>query len=86
MHPTIEYEITKARIADRQRQAEQVAIAQAARRACRALTPQCPYLAIGLARRVLTLLAVRGRPASAWSRPLAARRRPAPCNTCVTCV
>jgi hypothetical protein len=70
MHPTIQYEITKAQIADRQRQAERAAIAQATRRGRRALTAQRCYPAAGLARRVLTLLAARDSPAPARSRPL----------------
>jgi hypothetical protein len=37
MHPTIQYEITRARIADLQRRAGQDAIAHAARRGHRAL-------------------------------------------------
>ena len=70
MHPTIHYEITKARIADLRRQAGQNAIARDARREHRALAPSPPYSAYpaaGLARRVFTSLAARGRPTPARS-------------------
>lgn len=88
MHPTIEYELIKARTADRQRQADQTAIAQAARRASRGETSPGRHPAAGLARRVLTVLATRAAlaarqlPATTPSRPLAACQPPAPCNTC----
>ena len=70
MHPTMQYEITKARIADLRRQAGQDAIARGARREHRALTPPPPYPAYpaaGLARRVFTSLAGHGRPTPARS-------------------
>lgn len=57
MHPAIEAEITKARIAGRQRQADRIAIARAARRASRGVAAPGRYPAVGLARRVLTVLA-----------------------------
>ena len=80
MHPTV-YEITKARIADRQRRASQDAIAHAARRGHRALILQRRYLATGLARRVVSLLASRGRltPARSGSD---CRPSPARCQAC----
>ena len=72
MHPTIEYEIAQALIADRQRQAGQPATARAAGRARRALALRHPRPAAGLARRVLAPLATRGRAAREHSRPRAA--------------
>lgn len=78
MHPTIQYQIAKAQIADRQRRADQNAIARSARRGHRALTPQRPYPAAGLARRLLTLLAPHGRPA----RVQPGCQLPAPCHAC----
>ena len=83
MHPTAAYEITKARIADQQRQADRIAIARAARRASRGVTGQGRYPAVGLARRVLTVLTARRLPALARSRQLPAHQPPAPCSTCV---
>ena len=47
MHPAIEYEITKARIADLQRQAEQNATARAAPRARQGQTPPRLHRAAG---------------------------------------
>jgi hypothetical protein len=80
MHPTIQYEITKARIADLQRRAGQDAIAHTARRGHRVLILPRRYPAAGLVRRVVTLLAARGRLTPARSRP---RCRPsAPCQSC----
>jgi hypothetical protein len=81
MHPTIQYEITKARIADLQRRASQDAIAHAARRGHRALILQRRYPAAGLARRVVSLLASRGRLTPARSRP-GCRPSPARCQAC----
>jgi hypothetical protein len=69
MHPTIQYEITKAQIADLQQRAAQNAIARAARRGYRALTLPRRYPAAGLARRVVTFLAAHGRLTPARSRP-----------------
>jgi hypothetical protein len=68
MHPTIEYEIARARIADRRRQADRIAMGR--------------YPAVGLARRILTVLDARrlGVPARSW--PLAACQPPACCTTC----
>ncbi|HYB46052.1 MAG TPA: hypothetical protein VED20_01660 [Streptosporangiaceae bacterium] len=83
MHPAIEAEIIKARIADRQRQAGRIAIARAARRASRGVTEQGRYPAVGLPRRVLTVLAARRLPALARSRHLPARQPSAPCSVCV---
>ncbi len=80
MHLTIQSEIIKARIADLQRRAGQDAFAQAARRGHRALAPPRPYPADGLVRRVVTLLAARGRPTPAPSRP--GCQPPAPCQAC----
>lgn len=82
MHPIMEYEIAKARIADLQRQADQTAIARAARKASRGLTSPGCHPAAGLARRVLTVLAARSLPASAPSRQLAACQPLAPCRIC----
>ena len=79
MHPTIQYEITKARIADERRRADQNAIAGAARRGHRALIQQRRYPAAGLARRVITL-AVRGRLTPARSQPGCGPS--APCQAC----
>ena len=80
MHPTIQYEITKAWIADERRRAGQNAIAHTARRGHRALILRCRYPAAGLARRVVTLLAARGRLIPARSRP--GCRPSAPCQAC----
>ena len=82
MHPSIEAEIIKARIADQQRQADRIAIARAARRASRGVTAQGRYPAVGLARRVLTVVAARRLPALARSRQLPAHQPSAPCRTC----
>ncbi len=82
MHPTIEYEISQARIADRQRQAERAAIARAARRYRRTVIPQGCYPAVGLARRIRATMPARRWPALARSRPLPACQPPAPCSTC----
>lgn len=79
MHPTIEYEIAKAKIAGWQRQAGQAATARAVRRA---LAHRHPRPADGLARRVLTLPAARGRAARARARPRAACPSPASCISC----
>jgi hypothetical protein len=76
MHPTIQYEIAKAQIADRHRQSGRQVTARAARAARRALTAHCPCPPVGLARRVFTPLHVRSRRLSACP-PLA------PCNACV---
>jgi hypothetical protein len=81
MHPTIEYEITKARLAGRQRQAGQAAIARAARRARLAPAPPPAYPAAGLTRRVLSLLAARGRAVQGRTQPLPACLPPASCAT-----
>lgn len=78
MHPTIEYEIAKALIADWQRQAGQAATARAVRPA---RAHRHPRPAAGLARRVLTLPA-RGRAALAHARPRAACPSPASCTSC----
>jgi hypothetical protein len=80
MHPTIQYEITKARIADLHERAAQNAIARTARRGHRALTRQPHYPAAGLARRVITLSAARGRLTPARSRPEC--RPSARCQAC----
>jgi hypothetical protein len=80
MHPTIQYEITKARIADLQRRAAQNAIAHAARRGHRALIVQRRYPGAGLARCVVTLLGARGRLTPARSRP--GCRPSARCQAC----
>jgi hypothetical protein len=71
MHPTVEYQIAKVRIADWQRQADRIAIAHAASRASRGLTWPGRHPAAGLARRVFTVLARRRLPATARSRQLA---------------
>jgi hypothetical protein len=78
MHPTILYEITKARTAEMRRQATRDAIARAARRGHRAHVPQRRHLAASLARRVATVRAARGRPAPA--RPCC--QLPEPCHAC----
>jgi hypothetical protein len=83
MHPPIEAEIAKARIADLQRQADRIAIARAARRASRGVTAQGRYPAVGLARRVLTVMAARRLSALARSLQLPDHQPPAPCSTCV---
>jgi hypothetical protein len=88
MHPTIAYELIEARTADRQRQADQTALAQAARRASRGETSPGRHPAAGLARRVLTVLAARTvlatrrLPAPTRPRPIAACQPLAPCTTC----
>ncbi len=82
MHPAIEYEITKARIADLQRQAEQNATARAAPRARQGQTPPRLHRAAGLTRRVLAALAIRGQPAPARPRPQRACQPPALCSAC----
>lgn len=78
MDPTVQYQIAKARIADRQRRADQDAITRSARRGHRTLTPQRPNPAAGLARPLLTLLAPHGRPA----RVQPGGQLPAPCQAC----
>lgn len=82
MHLTIDYEIAKARLADWQRQADQAAIAHAARQArlALALPPACA--AAGLARRALSLLAARGWLVRGRPRRLRACPPSAPCATC----
>lgn len=82
MHPAIDYEIAKARLADSQRQADQAAIAHAARQARLALAPPAEYPAAGLARCALSLLAARGWLARGRPRPLRACPPSAPCATC----
>jgi len=82
MHPTIEYEIAKALIAGRQRQAGQAASARAVGRARRALAPRHPRPAAGLARCVLALLVPRGRASRVQSRPRAACPSAVPCPNC----
>lgn len=83
MHPTIEYEITRARLADRRRKAEQAVVAHAARRARPALAPPPAHPAAGLARRVLALLADRGRAVQQRRpQPLPACPPSTPCATC----
>jgi hypothetical protein len=82
MHPTIEYEITKAQIADQHRRGGRIASAQAASRAARGLTSQGRHPAARLARRVFAVLAARRLPAPARSRQLAACQSPACCSTC----
>jgi hypothetical protein len=79
MHPTIEYEIAKALIAGWQRQAGQAATARAV---SRALAHRHPRPATRMARRVLTLLAARGRAARAHDRPRSACPSPASCASC----
>jgi hypothetical protein len=76
MHPTIQYEITKARIADLQRRADQDAVARDARRGHRTLILPRRYAAAELARRAVTVLAARGRLTRPGCRP------PAPCQAC----
>ena len=82
MHPTIQAEIVKARIADRQRQANRVATAQAARRARSGLPSPGPGRAVRLPWRILTALAARRRPAPARPRRLPACQPLASCSTC----
>lgn len=82
MHPAIVSQITAARIADRQRQAERQAIAQAARRAHRSPAPQRLRPAASLARRVLAPLSVRSRAMQVRSRPLPACPPAASCTSC----
>jgi hypothetical protein len=88
MHPTIQAEIVKAQIADRQRQANRAAIAQAARRARNGLPPHGPGQAPGLPQRILialtalTALAARRRSAPARPRVLPACQPLAGCNAC----
>jgi hypothetical protein len=81
MHPVILSEITAARIADRQREAERRAIARAAGRAHSRPAPRHLHLA-ALVRRALTALAVRSRAVRAQSRPLAACPPVASCAGC----
>jgi len=73
MHPAIEAEIIKARIADRQRQAGRIAIARAARRASRGVTEQGRYPAVGLAPPRPDR---SGRPPAACAGPFPAPARP----------
>jgi len=83
MHPTIQHQITRARIADLHRQAERGRVAQAAsraRRTRRGNRGQRGPVHTFLARRLLTLLAARSRPAPAQPRSLASQP-PAPGNT-----
>jgi hypothetical protein len=80
MHPTIQAEIAKARTADQQRQANRVAIAQAARKARNGELPHGADQAAGLAWRILAALAARRRPAPA--RQVPACQPLAGCNTC----
>ncbi len=82
MHPAIEYELIKARIADLQRQAEQDATARAALRARQGQTPRRLHRAAGLTRRVLAALAVRGQLAPARLRAQPACQPPALCSAC----
>lgn len=82
MHPAIEYAIAQARLADRRRHAEQAAIAHAARRARPALAPPPAHPAAGLVRRVLAVLAGRGRAVQRQPQPLPACPPPAPCASC----
>jgi hypothetical protein len=82
MHPTIQAEIARARIAGRQHQASRAAIAQAAIRARGGLLPPGPGQAAGLPWRVLTALATRRRPAQARPRRLPACQPLASCSTC----
>ena len=83
MHPTVAYEIAKARIADQQRQSQRNALAQAARRAHRTSTPWRLHLAVALAHRVVTLAGGQGGAARPRSRPQAARSPSAPCAGCI---
>lgn len=82
MHPTVAYEIAKARIADQQRRAGQNALVQAARRAHRTSTPWRLHLAVALAHRVVTLGGQAGA-ARPRSRPQAACSPSAPCAGCI---
>lgn len=82
MHPTIEYEITRARIADRRRQADRIAIAQAASRAAADGPRGGRYPAVGLARRILTELDARRLGVPTRAPQLAACQPPACCSTC----
>jgi hypothetical protein len=82
MHPAIQAEIAKARIADLQRQANRVATVQAARRARCGLLPHGPGQAAGLPWRILTALAARRRPAPARPGRLPACQPLASCSTC----
>jgi hypothetical protein len=82
MHPVIMSQIAAAQIADRQRQAERQAIAQAARRAHRSPAPQRLRLAAALACRVLGPLAVCGRAMQLRPRPLPACPPTASCTSC----
>ena len=81
MHPVILSQLTAARIADRQRQAERGAIAQAAGLARGSFAPRHLRLA-ALVRRARTPLAVRSRAARAWFRPPAACPPVACCADC----
>ena len=69
MHPTIAYELTRARIADLQRRAAQDATARAASQGHRAQLPQRRHPAAALARRMAAWRAARGRPIAARPRP-----------------
>ena len=82
MHPTIEYELTKARIASRQCQAERAAIARGARRNRRAVIPHGSYPAAGLTRRILAAMPARRWRGPARSRPLPVCQPLTPCHTC----
>jgi hypothetical protein len=82
MHPTIQAEIARARIAGRQRQANQVAIAKAAIRARDGLLPPGPGQVAGLPGRMLTTLAAHRRPARARPGRLPACQPLASCSTC----
>lgn len=79
MHPTITYEMVKARLADYQRQNGQAAIAHADRRARRASARPGAHPAAALARRVLALVAARGRVMQGQPMPAC---QTAPCADC----
>jgi len=83
MHPAIDYELIKARIADLQRQAEQDAAAWAAFRARQGHAPHRLHRAAVLTRRVLAAAAIRARPAPARQRRLPGCQPPTPCRACL---
>jgi hypothetical protein len=66
MHPTIRYEMSKARVADLHHQAQRDALARAARRPSQARGQpsghRLPALRAVLARRLLTVLGARTSP------------------------
>ena len=82
MHPTIAYELSKARIADLHRAAGQDAIIHATRQARSTAAAQPAGLAAALAHRLLSLSFLHSRSASGPARPLPACPSSAACTAC----